>query len=81
MGMFHYTMHFHPEDDELYLSNRNSDNSVTEHGIIAAKNYGKAVNKLVKYYGIENVIEISVYELENPLTMEDLAEFPAIESF
>ena len=71
--MFYYAVTFIPEDPELF-EDHISHGTVTEHGIIAAKNYGKAVNRLVAYYGQGNICEISIYELENPLTMEEVQE-------
>lgn len=76
--LFYYTVSFWPEDKDMYEGHCNKNGTVTEHGIIAAKNYGKAVNRVVEYFGKDNIIEIGIYELENPLSMEeaqDLAKF------
>jgi hypothetical protein len=72
--MFYYTVSFWPEDKDTYENHLDGRGTVTEHGIIAAKNYGKAVNRVVEFYGKDNIIEISIYELENPLCMEEIQE-------
>lgn len=71
--LFHFTMQFYPEDKEMYPQNRYDHGLVTEHGLIAGNTYGDAANTLVKYYGEENVLEVSLYECENPLCMDDIA--------
>ncbi len=72
--MFYYAVIFVPEDEDMY-ENHIEHGTVTEHGMIAAKNYGKAVNRLVSYYGQSNICEISIYELGNPISMEEIQEF------
>ena len=72
--LFYYTVSFWPEDTDMYEDHRSKSGSVTEHGIIAAKNYGKAVNRVVEYYGHDNIIEIGIYEMENPISMDEVQE-------
>ena len=72
--MFYYTVSFWPEDKDMYEGHLDNRGIVTEHGIISAKNYGKAVNRVVEFYGRDNIIEIGIYELENPLCMEEIQE-------
>ena len=43
-----------------------------EKGIVAATDYGDAANKVVDYYGQENIIDIKLYILEYLLTDEDI---------
>lgn len=71
--LFNYTVTFHPEEEELF-QDKIHNGLVCETGIIAAKNYGKAVNRIVEYVGEENVFEISVYECENPLCDDELLD-------
>ena len=70
--LFYYTVFFWPEDKDMYESHCDKNGTVTEHGIIAAEDYGKAVNRVVEDFGKDNIIEISIYELENPLSMEEI---------
>ena len=72
--LFYYTVSFWPEDKDMYEGHQGKYGSVTEHGIIAAKNYGKAVNRIVEYYGHGNIIEVGIYEMENPICMEEVQE-------
>ena len=54
-----------------------SDESVTreEGGITVGKDYGEAVNRIVDFYGKEDIISLSVYACDDILTDEDLMEF------
>ena len=45
-----------------------------EKGIISAENYGIAANKIVDYYGEENIIDIKLCPLEEILTDDDLKD-------
>lgn len=72
--LFYYTVSFWPEDKDMYEGHLDGRGTVTEHGIISAKNYGKAVNRLVEYFGRDNIIEVGIYELENPISMEEVQE-------
>jgi len=70
--LFYYTVSFLPEDEDLYEGHVTKGGTVTEHGIIGAKNYGKAVNRVVEYFGKDNIIEIGIYELDNPISMDEV---------
>lgn len=72
--LFYYTVTFWPENDDLYEGHLDRSGTVTEHGIISAKSYGKAVNRVVEYFGKDNIIEIGIYELDNPISMEEVQE-------
>lgn len=72
--LFNYTVQFLPEDEELY-ANKMDGGRVTENGLIAATTYGEAVENIVHYYGEENIIEVSIYECENPLCQEEIEDF------
>ena len=61
--MYRYTIQF---IDEL------NDEKLSEKGICSGANYGEATNKVVAYYGAENVIEIKIYEIEDILCDEEL---------
>jgi hypothetical protein len=45
-----------------------------EKGIVAAADYGAAANRVVEYYGKENVVDIKLYELEDVLVDEEIAD-------
>lgn len=48
---------------------------VIEKGIAAGATYGEAVNRVVEYYGQENIIKVKVYELDTVLIDENLSDF------
>ena len=72
--LFYYTVKFFPEDADLFDSHVNRDGTVTEHGITTGDSYGIAVDKIVEFVGKDNIIEISIYELTDPLNMEEVQE-------
>ena len=63
--MFRYEINYWDEYDNKQESNK---------GIISAENYGIAANKIVDYYGEENIIDIKLYPLEEILTDDDLKD-------
>ena len=71
--MFCYTVTFIPERIDVY-EDKMHNGLVLETGVIAAKNYGKAVNRIVEYVGEGNVTEVSIYECENPLCDDELRD-------
>lgn len=42
-----------------------------ETGLVAAKSWGKAVNKVRDYYGVKNVYEVTIEEWEDVVWAED----------
>jgi len=46
----------------------------TERGILTQTSYGDAANRLVEYYGKENIISISLYETEEVLIDDEILE-------
>lgn len=63
--MFRYNVEFW---DEM-------DNKVNkEKGIIGAETYGSAADKLVEYYGADNIFTIELSEIESVMADVDLRE-------
>lgn len=73
--LFHYTVKFYIEDGvaDLY-PNASPAGVVEENGIIAGATWGDAANHLAEYYGEDNLMEISFYELDNPLCDEEIKD-------
>lgn len=63
--MFRYKVNYFDEIDKIVA---------TESGILVAKTYGEAADRLVELYGKENVNVIGLYELDNWLTDEQLKD-------
>ena len=63
--MFRYKVTYFDEIDKIVA---------TESGILAARTYGEAADRLVELYGKENVNVIGLYELDNWLTDEQLSD-------
>lgn len=61
--MFKYKVHYWDEIE---------DKALDETGLVAAKSWGKAVEKVRKYYGSENVDSITVEEWDNIVCAEDI---------
>lgn len=61
--MFHFTIRFWDEDE----------NSIkTENGLLAAEDYGKAVEKILFYYGKDVIHAFSIEEYDSVIAGEDL---------
>lgn len=75
--LFHYTIRFLCENDDIFINERDEHGIVTERGLIAANNYGDAAQRIAEYVGEENVVDLSIYECENPLCYDDLKDFLA----
>lgn len=63
---FRYTVKYNDEDS--------NDEVKVEKGLVAQKNYGKACNYVVEYYGIDNVIEVTLEAWVEIMTDEELIE-------
>ena len=52
------------------------DNMATkvEKGLVSEETHGKAVDRLVSYFGAENIGEIKIYECEEVLCDEEIAD-------
>lgn len=74
MKLFRYTIHFNPDDCETWKDSIGKDGFVTESGIISGPSYGVAVDLVADFYGQENIVDIFIYELMNPLCDEELKE-------
>lgn len=61
--MFVYHMTYYDDTDCKVL---------TEKGFVGASTYADAADKLVEYYGVENVVSCYLEELENILCFSDL---------
>lgn len=73
--LFRYTVEFYVEDGtaDLY-PNASPTGLVKENGIIAGTTWGEAANRLAEYYGEGNLLEVSFYELENPLCDDEIKD-------
>lgn len=63
--MFRYEVEFWDEIDNIERK---------ESGFVAAKRYGAAANKLVDYYGKDNISSITISEMLNPICDEEMLE-------
>lgn len=61
--MFHYTVEYWDDYEK---------EEKTESGVIASVDMGSAVNRVVEFYGKENIGSVSIYELEDVLTYDEL---------
>lgn len=64
--MFRYTVEYHDESNGWKL--------VSESGIVGATSYGAAADRVVEYFGKENIFSVSLYELEDVLCDEEIRE-------
>ncbi len=72
--LFYFTVSFFPDDADIYKPHVDHNGSITEHGIVAGDSYGAAVNKVVEFVGKDNVIEVGVYELDDPISMNEVQD-------
>ena len=63
--MFRFIVTFWDDGDSAVM---------TEKGFVAGENYGEAANRLVEYYGEENIVDINLCALDNILTDEEVAD-------
>jgi hypothetical protein len=73
--LFHYTVTFRPDDDELFADQMNEYGFVVEKGLVAAAGYGAAADRLSEYFGQENIVDMALYECYNPLCYDEIADF------
>ena len=71
--LFHFKIKFVTEDGDLF-TNVDRFGNVTEEGIVGCNSYGEAAEKVVDYVGRDNVIEISLYECDNPLCYDEIKD-------
>lgn len=74
MKLFRYTIRFNPDDRETWKDSIGKDGFVTESGVIGGPSYGAVVDLVADFYGEENIVDISIYELMNPLCDEELKD-------
>lgn len=63
--MFEYKVYYHNEEE---------NKPVYEKGIVSSCSYGDAANRLVEYFGQQNIITIELTELMDVLSFEELQE-------
>ena len=63
--MFEYTVKYWPEEDEVIQP-------IIERGIVTGKDYGTAANRIVEYYGIKGLIELTLCETYDILSEEEI---------
>jgi len=63
--MFKYKIEFWDEIDNKVIF---------ENGITCGTDYGEAANKVAEFYGYENVISITLTELEKIMCEEEVAD-------
>ncbi len=67
--MFEYQVRYYDELDERGIS------IVDSHGICAAATYGEAAERVLKYFGKDNVIYMALCQMEDVLDEELLSGF------
>ena len=63
--MFCYKVHFFDKFDQK---------TKTDSGLVAANDYGTAANKLVDFYGKENIKILGLYEVNDILLQDEIIE-------
>jgi hypothetical protein len=63
--MFYYTISYW---DQIDLRERKDS------GLVAAADHGAAVNRVIEYYGKENVFSVEIEEWEDILSEEEVME-------
>ena len=66
MMLFHYYANFLDEMNDLA--------ETQEEGIVAASDYGAAANRVVSYYGKDNLISVKLIALDDPLSKAEVME-------
>lgn len=59
---------------KIYYFDKLNSKSRTENGIVAAATYGDAADKLIEFYGKDNVYTLGLCELEDILVEDDIIE-------
>lgn len=63
--MFEYTAKYWPDEETSF-------SPTIERGLVAGKNFGTAANRIAAYYGIKNLIELTLSETFEILNEEDV---------
>lgn len=71
--LFRYTVKFYTEDPDLYPT-ASDTGLVVEKGVVGSSSWVAATKELVEWFGKDNLLEISFYELENPLEDEEIKD-------
>ena len=61
--MFCYKVKFWDDFDEV---------TKELNGLLSAEDYGSAANRIIDYYGKENVITLMLEEIDSPIEQEDI---------
>ena len=60
---------------EIEYWNEIDEEDSTEKGLTSGNDFGEAVNRIVEYYGEDNVYSLKVYECEEVLCDEEIKNF------
>lgn len=55
-----------------YVNEENPIETLNETGVVCGVDYGEATNRVVEFYGRENILSIKIYECEDVLTEDDV---------
>lgn len=64
--MFTYTAKYWPDEETSFPK------PTIERGLVAGKDYGTAANRIAAYYGVKNLIELTLSETYDILTEEEI---------
>lgn len=57
---------------KVYYWDKINDESNTEEGLVGESSYSTAVREIAEYYGEENILNLEIEVVENPLVEEDI---------
>ena len=63
--MFKYVVTFYDSDAQA---------TATSRGLVSAKSWGKAIEKVRQYYGVDDVFSIAIEEWEDILESDEIIE-------
>ena len=67
--MFEYTAKYWPEEEDEAAS---CLKPIKERGLVTGESYGVAATRIVEYYGIENLVELTIRETNDILNEEEI---------
>lgn len=68
--MFEYTAkYWHVEEEDKVAS---FPKLMIERGLVAGENYGAAATRVSEYYGVENLVELTIRETNYTLNEEEI---------
>lgn len=67
--MFEYTVKYWPEEENEAAS---CPKPIIERGLVTGESYGAAATRIAEYYGVNNLIEITICETYDILNEEEI---------